>query len=305
MSQYLKRLSFLVSILKASELTSDHLLELLKHQNFLVSQRQLQRDLKALQDILSPNESLKSYFLEGKKHFYIKSSTKAYLKSEGFGRIHATHTWFYHQTLDSKSLQMLEAIETAIHQKNTLEIQLVRDDETGDNKDLETSHCIICPVKILFHRASYYLACYNLKTKTIEFFGIRQLVKIQLGKPFKNHEKFSHFVEIELQKRFGISKNINDSVYDIEVEFTSATGRFIKDRHWHPSQKVTKKNGNYTLTMRCGINRELMGWLFQWMYNVKVIEPPILKNFYERTLKECKDIHKRETPFVYRNIFNN
>lgn len=303
MSEYLKRLSYLISILKTTEYASDQLLELLQEKSFSVSQRQLQRDLKSLQDVLTEKESLKSYFLEGKKYFYIKKASKPNHKSTNSNSVHTVYTNFYDQFLDAAKVSTLEIIETAIYQKNTLEIELIKDDETGDNLDLDASQFLVCPIEIIYHRATYYVACYNLKMEMVEVYGVRQLVEIKLSKPFSDFKKLKKLVHSELKKRFGITKNIDNNVYDIEIEFTSATGRFIEDHHWHSSQKIVKTKGNYTLTMHCGINRELLGWLFQWMYNVKVIEPLFLKQLYEKALLECDSTHRQQTPFVYRNIF--
>ncbi|MET4080671.1 putative DNA-binding transcriptional regulator YafY [Pedobacter sp. UYP30] len=38
------------------------------------------------------------------------------------------------------------------------------------------------------------------------------------------------------------------------------------------------------MKMECGINLELVGWLFQWMGNVKIVEPTILKDLYQQQL---------------------
>lgn len=305
MSNYLKRLSFLVTILKANESTSDQLLELLLENDFSISQRQLQRDLKSLEDILNKDEYLKTHFFEGKKHFYISVSSLPNHNSAANTYQGIRYTKFYHQHLDPVKIETLETLETAIHQSRTLDVKLVKDDETGDNTGLDGSQFKICPVDLIYHRSSYYVACFNLKTEGIEVFGIRQLVQIKIGKPFFDQNNLKDLVANELNKRFGITKNMDERIYDIKIEFTSATGRFIEDHHWHSSQKITKKDGNYIITMQCGINRELMGWLFQWMYNAKVIEPPILKDFYKRTLQECKATVKKQTPFVYKNIFTN
>jgi predicted DNA-binding transcriptional regulator YafY len=306
MSDYLKRLSILVFILKSNAYTSEDLLKLLNEKNFTVSQRQLQRDLKSIeQAILTDQDQLKSYFLDSKKYFYIRTLSKPSHDFLGFNSSHTSHTRFYHQDLNFSKIELLESIETAIHQKRSLEVGFIQDDETGDNLFLDTTQLFVCPVQIIYHRSSYYVACFNIKTEKPEVFGIRQLTHVNLGRSSSDFETLKQVVDIELDKRFGVTKNIDDKCYDIEIEFTSALGRFIEDHHWHPSQKVRKVNGNYQLTMYCGINRELMGWLFQWMYNAKVINPPLLKTLYQKALKECESTAKGKIPFMYRNIFFN
>ena len=57
------------------------------------------------------------------------------------------------------------------------------------------------------------------------------------------------------------------------------------------------------MTVYGGINRELIGWLFQWMYNVRIIEPQILVDKYDQALKEMVATRNGSRPFKYRNIF--
>lgn len=57
------------------------------------------------------------------------------------------------------------------------------------------------------------------------------------------------------------------------------------------------------MTIKCGINRELLGWLFQWMYNVRILEPAILQKYHDKTLDEMIVNRKSKKSLVYRNIF--
>lgn len=108
----------------------------------------------------------------------------------------------------------------------------------------------------------------------------------------------------ELNKRFGVTKNINNHTYKIVLEVSSVLAGFIKNHHWHSTQKFFKKNGNTIMHLECGINRELLGWLFQWMYNIRVIEPEILKFYYNKTIKEIQNNNNSKATLVYRNLFN-
>lgn len=304
MSDYLKRLSYLKSTLKADAYTSSDLVDLLCEEGFTVSKRQMQRDLISLHDILSEDEKLNTYFQEGSKYFYIKALTNISHDTSGGNSNSAVNTEFYTQYLTPSKLKTIEVIEEALFQKKRLEISLVKDDLTGDNLELDSHESTVCPIELIYHRNSYYLGCYNLTKKRIDIYGITQLEQIKLGPTYSGYKDYKKILDLELNKRFGVTKNIDDKVYDIEIEFTSATGRFIEDHHWHPTQKVIKSKGNYILTLQCGINRELIGWIFLWMYNVKILNPPKLKSLYEKTLQECQLTSKGETPFVYRNIFN-
>jgi predicted DNA-binding transcriptional regulator YafY len=107
----------------------------------------------------------------------------------------------------------------------------------------------------------------------------------------------------ELAIRFGVTKNIDANVYDIKIEIANVLISFIKNHHWHPSQQITKEKNHHYLYFTCGINRELIGWLCLWMYNIKVIHPPILRDYYKKTLRKMQSNIEHQIPLVYRNIF--
>jgi hypothetical protein len=65
-----------------------------------------------------------------------------------------------------------------------------------------------------------------------------------------------------------------------------------------------KKNGNIIqMELTCGINRELIGCLFYWMYNCNVVEPQILKDLYIKTTDEIVKINQKNAPLLYKNLF--
>jgi len=79
MSDYLKRLAVLKSYLKSNAFTTSQLVDMLGEENFIVSQRQIQRDLKSLYFIIEEGGELNTYFEEGKKYFYRGQYLNSYL----------------------------------------------------------------------------------------------------------------------------------------------------------------------------------------------------------------------------------
>ena len=58
------------------------------------------------------------------------------------------------------------------------------------------------------------------------------------------------------------------------------------------------------MTMRCGINRELGGWIFQWMNNVKIIEPPELIALYQDIVNKINANNQKNAKLQSVNLFN-
>ena len=82
------------------------------------------------------------------------------------------------------------------------------------------------------------------------------------------------------------------------------TGNYVKKHNWHNSQKFSTKNGCVIMQINCGINRELLGWILSWMYNVRIIEPPILIDLLKKTVKEIDKTYENNSLLVYKIFFN-
>ncbi len=298
----LERLLFLIKALKTKPCTTHELLAQLSKQNCNSSIRQLQRDFKDIALLLSDNETLKSYRKDKLKYFFveiIESDFKSANKSKTY-----RNTNFYVQSKSKHIDFNLNAIENAIKESKSIVISEIKNDETGDNNNFETKNIFFQPIQILIHRDSYYVGGYNIVKKCIQIFGINQIEKVALSNQCELLAERSKMFDEELNKRFGVTKNINEHTYKIALEVSSVLAGFIKNHHWHATQKFSKKNGNTIMHLECGINRELLGWLFQWMYNIRVVEPEILKFYYEKTINDIQNNNKSKATLVYRNLFN-
>ena len=79
---------------------------------------------------------------------------------------------------------------------------------------------------------------------------------------------------------------------------------FVQNQFWHQTQIFEKlDNGNILMKITCGINRELVGWIFQWMSNAKVLKPNILANMVADKLVETAQLYKENSPIISNNSF--
>ncbi len=139
--------------------------------------------------------------------------------------------------------------------------------------------------------------------KTPLVLDINQISNYRLSNSTFRYNRVNTLVREALRKRFGITQNINEEVYDLVLEFSPETGQFVKNHLWHYSQFFELlPNRNYLLRLRCGINRELVGWIFQWMGNVKIIGPDILIQYYREQLTIMLQNLQGES-LGYTNIF--
>lgn len=215
----------------------------------------------------------------------------------------ATH--FYE--FDYKEAEHKDKIEDLLNcAADHLEIQLLRYE--GDSVSLYQSIKLpftFYPVRIVYHRGVFFVVGVMKNLNKVITLDIHQIEEFKpLLKSFKKqYSKYKKQVEEELKNRFGVSQNMDEEKHNIELEFSSTTGFYVKNHIWHPSQKFNLlTSGNWKMTMECGINRELVGWIFQWMGNVKIINPPELKSLYNRQLQKMLTLNEGEE-LEYSNIF--
>ena len=295
------RLHFIIERLRNDALTIHDLKSNIELHYSSISLRQIQRDIVDIKKFLTNQEEIKTFRRDYIKYYVIqrKKLINHFINKDDL----VIETNFYKQKLIENHLEKIELIKTAIKESKTILILNLINDETGDNYNFTTINISFIPLKIINHRDTYYVGGINKNKKIIQIFGINQLEKVIIDKNFKNHLELIDKFNNELHNRFGVTKNINSETYAIKIEISSVLAGFIKSHHWHSSQKFYKKSGNTLMVLNCGINRELLGWLFQWMYNIRVIEPKILKDYYEKTIKEIQNNSVSKTPLVYRNIF--
>ena len=213
-------------------------------------------------------------------------------------------TNFYEIEKDELFDKNIDVLIEAITTQKVILINKLKNDYTVDNYNQTIEIIEFIPLKIIYHRGAFLVAGF-VKTNLYEIviFEISQLEEFRIRNEKFNYKLLHKTLELELKKRFGITKNIDAEIYDIKLEFTNITGSLVKKYTWHETQKFKLENGNSIMTMKCGINRELLGWIFQWMYNVRILEPQILIDKFEETSKLIEKRQKNYPAFKYHNIF--
>jgi predicted DNA-binding transcriptional regulator YafY len=300
----LQRFQLLRQTLLGNPMSLQDLIDWYALQGVARSLRQIQRDLKELEQSVVETESVQTFYVRKIKYYILETSaTENHTPPVIKGFIHATN--FYKPTITVADEQKIALIQKAIATGKRVGVSKIINDKTGDNAQFENQQIELVPIELLLHRNNYYVGSYHLKKQCIVFFNIKQMISVigieKKGKAERYWEAYTH----ELNARFGITKNIDNTIYDIKIEIANVLVSFIQNHHWHPSQKITKEKSHYYLHLRCGINRELLGWLCLWMYNIKIIHPPILQDYYFKTLRKMQGNLEKQIPLVYRNIFVN
>jgi hypothetical protein len=191
--------------------------------------------------------------------------------------------------------EMMEAIQS--HRK-------IRVDEfTWDVKFLpegfETAMMVL-PLRLLHHFGLIYVCVYVEEIDKISILPITGIISMSVTTFTFAPAQFYCRLKQYLDTTFGIIANYDDTVYNIEIEFTGTTGHYIEVMNWHSSQSFEHTtNGNIILRLRCGINRELIGFVLYYLNNARVLKPAKLKGMVVEKLKQTLNNYSPENELVY------
>jgi len=302
----LQRLEQIYTHLKKNELCYQGLYTIFQTMKVDISIRQIQRDVKNVNLLLKDDERLINYRDSFRViYFKIVKTKKTKINESVSNIIFQKETNFFELINNKNTHKLLDIINQAISESKKISIARLKNDVTGDNYNFEQKNIELLPIKTIKHRGSMYVGGYNEKQEKYQIFEITQLKNITISDNIHvlNSTKIENEFDIELEKRFGVTKNIDDEIYIITIEFAEITGNFIKQHFWHKTQKFKKKGNIIQMQLQCGINRELLGWMFYWMYNCRIVEPKILKEYYDATAKEIVKLSNQNNPLVYKNLF--
>ena len=235
--------------------------------------------------------------------FYQKYSKSQFEKFVDVAKMQIKATHFYEGSIFTDYHKILDDCIWSIQNKRQMDLISINYDYTSISSDV-TFPQVFLPIQILYHRGVVHISGYLKESNQLLILGLEQISKYKLtNDPFDNSSYLQH-LETELSKRFGITQNINHEVYNIELEFTERTGTFVHKQFWHETQRFERLgNGNFLMHLNCGINRELIGWIFQWMSNVKVIKPEILKELVIEKHREIVQIYEDDAILVSNNSY--
>jgi predicted DNA-binding transcriptional regulator YafY len=302
----LQRLEQIYTHLKRKELCYKGLYAIFQTMKVDISIRQIQRDVKNVSLLLKDDERLINYRDSFRVIYFKILKTKKVKSNESVSNVIFQKSTNFFELMENKDSQnKLSIINQALSESKKIVIDQLKNDVTGDNFNFIQKNINFLPLQVIKHRGSTYLGGYNEKQRKFQIFDITQLKNITITENIQgiDRAKIGEEFYFELEKRFGVTKNINEEVYSIVIEFTEITGNYIKQHFWHKTQKFKKKGNIIQMELQCGINRELIGWLLYWMYNCRVVKPQILKDYYDSAVNEIVKTSNPNNPLVYKNLF--
>jgi predicted DNA-binding transcriptional regulator YafY len=137
----------------------------------------------------------------------------------------------------------------------------------------------IDPYRLWYASGGLYLVGYCHLRHEPRLFAVERITSITLT----NHP-------YQLPLGFDLEAFVQDALtvmrgprIEVELVFNKATAAWVKDRVWHPSQRLKRlAGGMLRMTLTVADSRELLGWILSFGSGVRVIRPESLR----RTVRE-------------------
>jgi predicted DNA-binding transcriptional regulator YafY len=150
------------------------------------------------------------------------------------------------------------------------------------------------PLELVFHTGRVHLSGLAVNSKQFLLFAIDETFKYHFTNEGFNRKKLMPIYNQGFDRMFGIAAPMNNRIYTIKIEYTQSLGESEYKFFLHHSQKWSRmKNGNYMVTFKCSIGRELFGYLGFMLDKIKVHQPKVLKDLFVKKAKQIAAIHEQ------------
>ena len=121
---------------------------------------------------------------------------------------------------------------------------------------------------------AWYLLAHDPQRGQVRTFALPRIRSPQFTKKtFERPRGFS--AAKELKGGFGVFAG--SGKYVVKIRFDSFASRLVRERDWHPTQKIREtKGGGIELEMTLGALEEIERWVLSWGDHAKVLGPKVL-----------------------------
>jgi predicted DNA-binding transcriptional regulator YafY len=145
------------------------------------------------------------------------------------------------------------------------------------------------PYVLRCYQGDWYLIGRDRDSGNIPMFHLARIRKIRvLNRGFEVIEGFSP--EAYLSGTFGVFES--QQRHKVRIRFTGFAARYIPERVWHETQKLTnRKDGSVVLEMTLANIEEIGRWVMTWGKDAKALGPPELVEFVKTQASEIAGLY--------------
>lgn len=259
-----------------------------------------------LSKVFVPKDILKikkSSFLKFENQFHERNSKSKLEFSVDAFSLGLDSSGFYEMQYTEHQLVIIERMIWAIQNKRKIIVEKLNPyfDSEADRIFAKDK---IYPLSLLNHRGLLHMCCYNETDERIVVIGFDAFEELTPTNEIFKSKKYIELYNQFTKTHFGVTQNIVEKVYNIELEIDQVTGYYMSQFFWHYDQKFElKENKKFRMTFSCGLNGELVGWIIQWMNNLRVVKPKQLLTMVNNIHQDCIDLNNKTPSHKQRSLF--
>jgi predicted DNA-binding transcriptional regulator YafY len=182
--------------------------------------------------------------------------------------------------LQTPAAEHVALIQKAMLERRRLDMRyhsMSRDEENRRQVD---------PYHLTVYDGGFYLVGYCHLRKTERIFAVERVRELKMltirfqVRPGFNAEEY-------LRHSWGIVKG---EIVPVKVVFSRSVARYIRDRLWHPSQKLRElSDGRLEFTVRVADTLEIRRWVLGYGPDAEVVQPASLRNTLQQQATALAD----------------
>ncbi len=139
---------------------------------------------------------------------------------------------------------------------------------------------------------AWYLLAHDPQRGQLRTFALARIrAPRPTGRIFDRPRGFS--AEKELKSGFGVFGGTGK--HAVKIRFDGYAARLVRERDWHPSQKIRElKGGQIELSMTLGALEEIERWVLSWGEHAKALSPkPLVDSLRDRVRSMAKTLGRK------------
>jgi predicted DNA-binding transcriptional regulator YafY len=156
----------------------------------------------------------------------------------------------------------------------------------------ETNWRVVHPYNLRFIRGEWLLIALDEGKNAIRCFNIHRISEMEtLADRFVQQSEF----DINDFVRAMFVAEVGDQTFDIVIQFDGYQARYIRERPWHPEQKLTNEpeDGGAILTFPASGLQEIARWVLGFGRHARVLEPPQLVELVQAHVAEMAAMYNK------------
>jgi proteasome accessory factor B len=158
----------------------------------------------------------------------------------------------------------------------------------GNGKQAKYS---VDPYTLVSYKGGLYLLGFAHNRQALRTFAVERISGAEMSRErFEIPEGFDpaeHF-----RSAFGI---VEEEAMPVRMRFSPRVAHAVRDRVWHPSQKVEKNDdGSVIIAFEAGGLMEIVSWLLSYGDNVEVLDPRELRIELRNTIKSMAGLYEAD-----------